>query len=81
MDNEELEELLESANSVADYFSGITGSNILVGADATGDVWISSTRTNGREYLESIQEAERRLELLYSDYFDDDDTDPYGGLI
>lgn len=81
MDNEELEELLESAKSVADYFSEITGSSVYVGADASGDIWISSSRTNDREYLESIQEAERRLELLYSDYFDDDDTDPYGGLI
>ncbi len=81
MFSEEFDELVEAGEALSDYFSGITGSNILVGADATGDVWISSTRTNGREYLESIQEAERRLELLYSDYFDDDDTDPYGGLI
>ncbi len=81
MDNEELEELMEATASVADYFSDITGSSIYVGADVGGDVWISSNRTNGKEYLESLQEAERRLELLYSEHFDDDDTDPYGGLI
>lgn len=80
MDNEEFEELVEATNAVADYFSEITGSSIYVGADASGDVWISSSRTNDREYLESIQEAERRLELLYSDYFDEDDSDPLEGF-
>jgi len=82
MANEDYEELMESVSGISDYFSDITGRNISMGVDANHDVWLDSNRTNGREYFESIKEAERRLGQLYSDYLseDDDTLDPLDGF-
>lgn len=79
MDNEEV---LEAIDSLSDYYSSIAGHAVLLGVTDDTDVWIASNRTNGREYLESIQEAERRLDILYSDMMVDDgySYDPLEGL-
>jgi hypothetical protein len=44
-----------------------------MGVDANIDVWVDSSRTNGREYFESIEEAEERIKRLYE--IDDDNYD------
>ncbi len=71
--NEEREELAEALNDLADYYSDTTGRNILMGVDAGLDVWLNSTRTNGKEYFDSIEEAERRIKILYDDLLPDED--------
>lgn len=75
-------EKLENIGNLADYFTSVSGHPIDVGLAGNGDIWISSNRTNGREYLDSVSEAERRLELLYSDFMIDDGstTDPLEGF-
>lgn len=75
MANEDFEELLEEVSGVSDYYSDIIGRNIDLGVDASFDVWLDSSRTNGREYFESLEEAERRVKLLYSDLLPDSDDD------
>ena len=71
--NEEREELAEALNDLADYYSDTTGRNIIMGVDAGLDVWLDSTRTNGREYFDTIEEAERRIKILYDDLLPDED--------
>jgi hypothetical protein len=74
LDNEyERYELEEMAGAVGEYFSSVTGRNIEVGIDEDDDYWISSSRTNGREYFESLEAVEDRLKALYSDLFQEDD--------
>jgi hypothetical protein len=46
-----------------------------LGVDAGHDVWLDTARTNGREYFESLEEAERRVKLLYSDLLPDEDDE------
>lgn len=76
MSNEfEFEELEESLTAISEYYSEVTGRNILAGVDSDLDIWIESSRTNGREYLESMSEVERRLRSLYSDLVVDDEYD------
>lgn len=67
------EELSETVVGLSDYYSDITGRNISMGVDGNLDVWLDSNRTNGREYFESIPEAEHRLAILYSEYLSDED--------
>jgi hypothetical protein len=74
--DEHYEELIEEVAGISDYYSDIIGRNIGLGVDASFDVWLDSGRTNGREYFESVEEAERRIKLLYQDLLpDDDETD------
>lgn len=82
MANEDYEEIVETLENLSDYYSNITGRSVSLGIDGGSDVWIDSNRTNGREYFEDIQEAERRLSILYADYLSDDgDTlDPLEGF-
>lgn len=76
MIDEHYEELIEEVAGISDYYSDIIGRNIGLGVDASFDVWLDSGRTNGREYFESVEEAERRIKLLYQDLLpDDDETD------
>lgn len=74
-DQDEFEELEETVNDLAEYYSEVTGRNIKMGVDEDLDIWLDSSRTNGREYVESIQELERRMHLLYSDLIEDDDEE------
>jgi hypothetical protein len=67
------EELSETVSGLSDYYSDITGRNISMGVDGNLDVWLDSNRTNGREYFESVAEAEHRLGILYSEYLSDED--------
>lgn len=69
----EVEELEETVNQLSDYYSEVTGRDIGMGVDEDLDIWINSSRTNGREYVESIEELERRIKLLYQDLIEDDD--------
>jgi hypothetical protein len=79
---EDYDDLIETLDSLSDYYSGVVGRSITLGLDSSSDVWIECNRIYEREYFDSVQEAERRLELLYSDYFDDgtDSGDPLEGL-
>lgn len=76
------DELVEAIDGLSEYYSSISGHLVDLGITDDDDIWIASHRTNGREYLESIQEAERRLDILYSDFVIDDGytTDPLEGL-
>lgn len=77
MEYEDIEEVREVLDNLSDYYAVITGSRISMGVDANIDVWVDSSRTNGREYFESIEEAEDRIKRLYEI---DDDFDSGDGL-
>jgi hypothetical protein len=74
---EDIDEVREVLDNLSDYYAVITGSRISMGVDANIDVWVDSSRTNGREYFESIEEAEDRIKRLYEI---DDDFDSGDGL-
>ena len=78
MANEDFDEANEVASNLSDYYSSITGRSVDVGIDGNGDIWISGYRTSGREYFSSVEEAERRLEIVYEKYLPDngDTSDP-----
>ncbi len=81
MANEDYEEMVEVVTDLADYYSDITGRNITMGVATDSDVWLDSIRTNGREYFDSVEEAERRIKLLYDDLLpDEDEIDPLEGF-
>lgn len=69
----ELEELEETVDQLSEYYSQVTGRDIGMGVDEDLDIWINSSRTNGREYVADIEELERRIKLLYQDLIEDDD--------
>lgn len=71
-DYEELEEVVEE---LGNYYSETIGRNVETGVDADLDIWFSSSRTNGREYVDSIEELDRRMKLLYRDLIEDDEED------
>lgn len=77
MEYEDIDEVREVLDNLSDYYAVITGSRISMGVDANIDVWVDSSRTNGREYFESIEEAEDRIKRLYEI---DDDLDSGDGL-
>jgi hypothetical protein len=77
MEYESVEEVREILDNLSDYYAVITGSRVSMGVDANIDVWIDSSRTNGREYFESIEEAEDRIKRLYDI---EDDFDSGDGL-
>jgi len=70
--NEDFDEANEMASGLSDYYSNLTGRNVDVGIDGNGDIWVSGYRTSGREYFSSLEEAERRLEIVYQNYLPDD---------
>lgn len=74
----EFEELVEIVDDLAEYYSEVTGRNISMGVDEDLDIWLSSSRTNGREYVDSVDELDRRMKLLYSDLLEDDDYEVDG---
>jgi hypothetical protein len=76
-------EMNEEATQLADYYTEMTGTN--VEADVENNLeefWIRSSRTNGKEYFESIRDADRRLRQLYEELLPDDGdySDPYEGI-
>lgn len=80
MDNELYEELLEITDHLSEYYSDTTGRNITLGVKSD-EIWIDSTRTHGREFFDSLEEAERRIKLLYIDLLpDEDEVDPLEGF-
>ncbi len=78
MADEYFDEAYEMASGLSDYYSNLTGRSVDVGIDGNGDIWISGYRTSGREYFSSVEEAERRLEIVYENYLTDngDTSDP-----
>lgn len=76
---EDIDEVVEILENLSDYYAVATGNRVAMGVDANLDVWIDSSRTNGREYFQDIQEAEVRLKRLY-DLEDDDYSDPLEGF-
>lgn len=81
MADDNFDEVCELVSNLSDYYSDITGRNVDLGVDSGGDIWLSGYRTSGREYFQSVQEAERRLEILYQNYLTDngDNIDPLEG--
>jgi hypothetical protein len=75
-------DLTDEAEGMAEYYSEITGKSIRVGVQSLDEFFIEAPRTNGREYLSSLKDADRRLKQLYEDMLldDGDTTDPYEGL-
>lgn len=71
------DELIETLGDLSDYYTDITGASITLGVDSGGDVYLSSNRTHGKEYFDSIEEAERRVKILYSDVIEDEDEDDF----
>lgn len=74
----------DEAEQLADYYTQLTGTSVKVGVENNlEDYWVSSNRTSGNmEYFGSIEEADRRLRMLYEDLLPDDGdySDPYEGL-
>ncbi len=66
------EELNEEMVSLGEYYTDTTGRLIEAGADTEG-IWISSNRTNGREYFDDTFDAEDRIKQLYNEYLLEDD--------
>jgi hypothetical protein len=75
-------DLADEADGIAEYYSEMTGKNIRVGVQSLDEFFIEAPRTNGREYLSSLKDADQRLKQLYEDVLPDDGdtTDPYAGL-
>lgn len=76
------EEILDEASGLASYYSDLSGHVVETGALSVDEIWISSRRTNGREYFEDVRTANDRLEQLYQEYIQDfdDDRDPLAEL-
>lgn len=79
MEYEDIDEVREVLDNLSDYYAVVTGSRISMGVDANIDVWVDGSRTNGREYFESIEEAEDRIKRLY-DLEDEDDYNALDGF-
>lgn len=69
---DEYEEMQETLNELSEYYSSATGRNIALGVDRDLDLWLESSRTNGKEYFDSISGIEERLRSLYSDFVSDE---------
>jgi Ni,Fe-hydrogenase III large subunit len=80
MEYESVEEVREILDNLSDYYAVITGSRVSMGVDANIDVWVDSSRTNGREYFDSIEEAEERIKRLYDLEDEDDYSNPLDGF-
>ena len=66
---------------LSDYYSEVLGSDVRAGLQQ-GELWLSCSRTNGREYFESVSDLEDRIKNLYNDrLIDDDYSDPLEGWI
>lgn len=76
---ENIEEVVEILDNLSDYYAVLTGNRVSMGIDANLDVWVDSSRTNGREYFQDIQEAEFRIKQLYDIDDEDDYNDPLAG--
>lgn len=80
MNNEDYEELEEQLMSLAEYYSEATGRDVRMGIEADDEIWVDTMRTNGKEYYESVDDAEFRIRQLYSEVFLDDMSDPMEGI-
>jgi len=80
MNNEDHEELQEQLSSLAEYYSEATGRNVEMGIDSDDEIWVDTIRTNGKEYYESVDDAEFRIRQLYAEVFLDDLSDPMEGI-
>ena len=80
--DERWNDLADEADGIAEYYSEMTGKNIRVEVVSYDEFFIETARTNGKEYLSSLKDADRRLKQLYEDILPDDNdtTDPYEGL-
>lgn len=80
MDEEELQDLQEQLSSLAEYYSEATGRNVEMGISRDEEIWVNTIRTNGKEFYESVDDAEFRVRQLYSEVFLDDMSDPMEGI-
>lgn len=80
MNEEDLEELQEQLQSLSEYYSEATGRNIEMGITRDEEIWVDTIRTNGKEFYESVDDAEYRIKQLYAELFVDDLSDPMEGI-
>lgn len=80
LNSDEYEELEEQLYSLAEYYSEATGRNVELGISEDHDIWLDTMRTNGKEYYESVDDAESRIKELYSEVFMDDNLDFLEGI-
>jgi hypothetical protein len=78
MNREHVEEQLDL---LSEYYSETLGTDVRTGIEGS-DIWVSCSRTNGREYFEEVSELENRVKILYDEMLVDDDySDPLEGWI
>lgn len=75
MTEDEFYEVEGQVESLSEYYSEVTGRNIVAGIDNDDEIFMNSSRTNGNEYFESVRDLERRIKMLYSDLILDDEDD------
>ena len=80
MNEEDLEELQEQLQSLSEYYSEATGRNVEMGITRDEEIWVDTIRTNGKEFYESVDDAEYRIKQLYAELFVDDLSDPMEGI-
>jgi hypothetical protein len=80
MNEEDLEELQEQLQSLSEYYSEATGRNVEMGITRDEEIWVDTMRTNGKEFYESVDDAEFRVRQLYAELFVDDLSDPMDGI-
>jgi hypothetical protein len=80
MNEEDLEELQEQLQSLSEYYSEATGRNVEMGITRDEEIWVDTIRTNGKEFYESLDDAEFRVRQLYAELFVDDLSDPMDGI-
>jgi hypothetical protein len=68
------DERYEVLADLIDYYTTVIGRPVRMGIDNDTDFWLSASRTNGREYFESIQEIEDRMADLYPEFLEVYDT-------
>lgn len=81
--NDKWLQMADEAEQLSDYYTQLTGTSVKAGVENNlEEFWVSSNRTNDMEYFSSIEEADRRLRILYEDLLPDDGdySDPYEGF-
>ena len=80
--SDRLDELYDEALGLEEYYSEVTGRDIHIVVESIDEMYIQAPRTNGKEYFQSLRDADKRLKQLYEDILPDDGdySDPYEGL-
>jgi hypothetical protein len=65
--SERWNELQDEAYGLAEYYTEATGREITIGVDNSYEIYVEAPRISGREYFESLSDADDRLKQLYSE--------------